>query len=273
MAFEKPAYPDALKRRNWDQNKSLLAKMKGFTGMGEALKKLEDQYDAVKWNEVFDFKGKFGGLNAYAQNGFTVANLDKMAKAAVAEVQSGECSKVRKYALEVRKLATETAAEYDKNALLKKTAKLCREIATEADHFSVAVNINSMSGKIQAAHDEVMMPIKTTLDVLEKDYNRLVIALERGVVPVIQNPSYETWKAGGLMTLCRNLNQVIGNAGKMAAFGCDIGGDAASFKKFFDDMNLYARVDVPFAKDAPQTEVKQHLAALLQLIKRAKALR
>jgi hypothetical protein len=273
MAFDKPDYPDVLRRRSWDQNKGLLAKMKGFTGVGDALEKLENKYNAVKWDDIFDLKGHFGRLNEYANNGFTIKNLDTMAKAAMAEVQSGTCSEVRKLALEVKKLANDTAAEYEKNPLLKKTAKLCREMATAADHLSVAVNPNSMSSRIAAQHKLVMGPIDTTLSLLEKDYNRLVTELERAIIPVIQNPSYATWEKAGLMTRCRNLNQVIGNAGKMAAFGCDIGGDAASFKKFFDDMNLYARVAVPFEKDAPETDIKKHLAALLQLIKRAKALR
>jgi hypothetical protein len=274
MAFDPPPYPDTLKRQHWDSNKSIMAKMKGYTGIGDALDDLDAKYRKVKWKEVFDFKARYGAFNQYAQNGFSIGALAAAVKAALAEVQSGDCSKLRAAAFELRKLAETTARDYAKSAVVpKKTTQLCRDIATEADQLGVAVNVNTMSPKIEAARKEIMGPVDTTLTLLEKDYDRLIVAVEHGVVELVRHPSYDTWDGQHIMDLCRNLNQVIGNAAKMADFGCDIGGDATHFQKLFEDLNLYARKQVPFNKDAQTDEVKKHVAALIQMVKRAKALR
>lgn len=274
MNFEKPEYPDTLKRRNWDKNKSVLAKMKGYTGLGDALDQLEEQYNKVKWGEIFDLKEKFGSINQYMENHFTLAKLAAAERAAMDDVKTGECGKLRTKAYEVRDLATATAKDYDKNPIIpKKTAQLARDIATAADHLGVAANMNSMGPIIQEMKRLVMHPIDSSIAMIEKNYAAHILALEHAVVALVQNPSYETWKSQGTMTLCRNLNQQIGNVEKFVSFGCDLGMDAAHCKQFFEDMQVYAREDVPFEQDAPVEEIKKHVAELVQLVKRAKALK
>ena len=272
MAFTPPPYPKALKRSNWDSNKGLLAKAKGFTGMGEGLAKLEAQYGKISWTQ-FDLKLKWGTLNNYAKAGFTVSKLDQDAKAAAAAAASGEVAKLRTEAFAVRDMADQTAKEYGKNPLFKSAATLAKTISTEADHLGVAVNANSLSSKIAESKAEVLAPITMTLNLLEKDFARLYKILETKAAAILKSPTYVTWRDERTMKACRDFNQVIGNASKIAPFGVDIGGSAAEYSSFFNDMNLYARVDVPFEEDAGAPEIKKHLTELVKLVKRAKSLR
>ena len=60
MAFDKPEYSDVLTRKNWDKNRGVLAKMAGFTGIGDGLAKLEGLYNKIDWT-IFDLELQFPG--------------------------------------------------------------------------------------------------------------------------------------------------------------------------------------------------------------------
>jgi len=274
MAFEPPPYPRTLTRANWDSQKSILAKMKGFTGIGDGLDKVERCYKAVKWKELFDFEAKYGRqLNNWTATGFTAQKLEADVRAAHADVQTGSCGKLREAAFDLHKLAKETAAEYEKSKVIpSKTTQLCRTIATEADHLGVVVNMNHMSVEIEKSKKAVTAPAALLIAAQKNDYNRHIKEVEAAVVPVIKQQDYDTWTASGLMTKCRNLNTTIGNVPKMIDFGFDVPGDASKFRKLFNDLSLYSRVAAPFEQDAPKEEVKKHLAILLNLIKQARAM-
>jgi hypothetical protein len=272
MPFEPPEYPATLTKANWDSNKSILAKMKGYTGIGDALHDLEAQYKKVPWKTKFDLPEVFGrNVKKYFQDGITMKDIDNAARAALAD---GDCAKLRKMAQEVRDLARDTAAEYAKSKTIpKKTTQLCRDISTDADRLAVAVNTNSLSSKLEASKQELLKPLLGTAALIEKNFASHVKALEKVVLTLVQNPTRETWIKEDTMTYCRNLNQQIGNVEKLARFDIDVGMDEAHCVKFFDDMEVYAAKSAPFKEDASPEEIKMHVAALIQLLKRAKAIK
>ena len=269
MAFEKPEYSDVLTRKNWDKNKSVLAKMAGFTGIGDGLAKLEALYNKIDWT-IFDLEVQF----PRGSKEFTLPKLDEAAKEAVANVKSGDCAKLRTEAFSLRDLALKTEKDYKANKLIpKSTTALCASIAKAADFLGVAVNPNSMGGRIVESAKKVRATYDLTAASIHKNYVGHLSALEKAFIPVTKTPTYEAWRDAGIMTLARNLNQQIGNVENLVQKGYDMGMDVGACTKFFKDMNLYARVAVPFEANAPEAERKEHVKEMVKLLIRAKALK
>jgi hypothetical protein len=269
MAFNKPEYPSDLTRKNWDKNKSTLAKMAGYTGLGEALDGLEKIYKKIDW-DVFDLEKQF----PRGDKNFTLKKLEAAVLEAVKEAKSGDCAKLRTEAFSVRDLATKTEKEYKANKLIpKSTTALCASIAKSADFLGVAVNSNSMIGYIQDSAKGVRSAYDVTAASIEKNFHTHVQKLKTAFVPVAKEPTYEKWNAAGIMTLARNLNQQIGNVANLVEKGYDLGMNVSQCNQFFKDMNLYARVAVPFKDNAPEKERKEQAMELLKLIIRAEKLK
>jgi hypothetical protein len=130
-----------LTKANWDKNKGVLAKMAGFTGVGESLTKLKATYDKVAWDvlELPWVKTK------PSQADFTLPKLEAMTKAAVAEMNGGAAA-LRTQALATRDLAKKTEAQFKANkAIPSSSAALCTQIAAAAEHLAISVNTNSLS--------------------------------------------------------------------------------------------------------------------------------
>jgi hypothetical protein len=269
MAFEKPEYPEALTRKNWDKNKGVLAKMAGFTGMGDALAKLEAQYKKVDW-KLFDLEVKF----PRGDKNFTLTKLEDAVVDAVKEVKNGECAKLRTEAFSVRDLAAKTEKDYKANKLIPKTTTaLCASIGKAADLLGVTVNANSMADRIQKSAKDVRSLYDLTVDNIEKNFHGHVSKLEKAFVPVVKEPTDEMWRNAGIMTLARNLNQQIGNVEKLVLMGYNVGMNVSDCTAFFKDMTPYASKAVPFEKDASESDRKEHAKKMLLLLKRAKALK
>ncbi len=269
MAFDPPPYPAELTRRNWDKNKGILAKMAGFTGMGDALGKLEALYGKVDWRP-FDLEKVF----PRGSKEFTLDKLEAAVKEAVKAVQSGDCAKLRTEAYSVRDLALKTEKDFKANKLIPKSSTaLCATIGQAADHLGVAVNPNSMVVRIQASAKLVRSPYDLFVENVEKNYAKHVSALEKAFVPVVGEPTCEKWKDAKIMALARNLNQQVGNVENVVSKGYDIGMNIGECNQFFADMSLYARVDCPFKEDAPEAERKEHVREMLKLLKRAHTLK
>ena len=193
---------------------------------------------------------------------------------AVKDTKSGATAKLRASALEVEKLALKTEKDYKANKLVPKTATaLCASIAKAAEALAVAANQNSVGGYIAESAKLVRGMYDATAANIQKSYGTHLNALATAFTPVVKDPSYSTWRDAGIMTLARNLNQQVGNVGNLAEKGYDVGMNIAECSKFFKDMNLYARVAVPFGEDAPEEERKGHAKTMLLLLKRAKELK
>jgi len=243
-----PAYDTVLTQKNWDKNKGTLAKMAGYTGMGDALRTLEADYKKVDWT-MFDMQVLF----PRGSKDFTLPKL--------------------KTAMDEADVAEKTEKDYKANKLVPKSATaLCASIAKAAEQLATAANPNSVGGYVTESAKLVRGVFDATAENIQKSYGTHLNKLAAAFVPVVKDTSYATWRDAGIMTLARNLNQQVGNVGNLAEKGYDIGMNVGECNTFFKDMNLYARVAVPFEEDASETERKGHAKAMLLLLKRAKEL-
>ncbi len=269
MPITTPSFPALLTRTNWDKNKGILAKIAGFTGMGEALATLETQYKKVDWPS-YDMQNVFSAGNSK----FTLSSLKSAIENAVADVKSGECGKLRLQAFKVRDLADKTQKDFKNNKLIPKSSgELCGSISKAADQLGVAANPNSMGSEIIATGKLVTQMFDGTAALIEKNYASHLSKLESAIVKLVKDLTYEAWKGAEIMTLARNLNQQIGNVENLANRGYDVGMDPSACTALFKDMRIYASVSVPFEPTASETVRKDHLKTLLTLLKRAKALK
>jgi len=263
-----PAYDTVLTQKNWDKNKGTLAKMAGYTGMGDALRTLEADYKKVDWT-MFDMQVLF----PRGSKDFTLPKLKTAMDEAVKDAKSGAAAKLRASALEARDVAEKTEKDYKANKLVPKSATaLCASIAKAAEQLATAANPNSVGGYVTESAKLVRGVFDATAENIQKSYGTHLNKLAAAFVPVVKDTSYATWRDAGIMTLARNLNQQVGNVGNLAEKGYDIGMNVGECNTFFKDMNLYARVAVPFEEDASETERKGHAKAMLLLLKRAKEL-
>jgi hypothetical protein len=260
MAFKRPEYTAVLTKANWDKKKGVMAKMAGATGVGEALDKLDKAYKAVDWQK-FEI-----AANKPDQKNFTLAKLDAMKKAAIAEM-NGNAAKLRLAAFAARDTAKKAGGDLKKNPLTKSAGALCDEIATAADFMGVGANSNSLSGYIEKDVAEARKAFDFTVEQIKTNIPNKVTALERAI-KAMGEPTAKSWSAQQMMTRCRDLNQLIGNIPKLAAMGYDLKMDVSRAKKFFDDMTPYASKEVPFKAD-DAAAAKKALAAVTELAKRA----
>ena len=126
--------PPILTKANWDSEKGIIAKMKGETGIGEAMKQVKSAYDAVAW-EKLDAK-------MACQN---TKDLTVVAKAwAAAEGEWPKINKLREKVKELTDLAEATEKKYKKSSTIPASStQHVGRIATAADHFWMTLKQNS----------------------------------------------------------------------------------------------------------------------------------
>lgn len=266
MPYKRPAYPVELTKANWDKNKGLLAKMAGFTGIGDSLTTLKAAYDKVGWDKI-----ELPWVNNRpSQAEFTLAKLDAMVKIAVAEM-NGSAANLRTAALATRDLAKKTEADFKKNkAIPSASTKLCATIGTSAEHLASAVNTNSLSGFIKNDSDLVRQPYDVTFNALMNKLPSFVSALESAVKAQPDPPTTKSWTDAGMMTLCRNLNQNIGNVEKLTEKGYATGIDINASKAFFNEMQVFAAKGCPFDTPEEASKAKSKVISLVATAKNIK---
>jgi hypothetical protein len=259
MAFKRPDYPTILTKTNWDKNKGVVAKMAGATGVGDALAKLEAAYKAVDWKKLEIAENK--------PNPFNLTKLEAMKKAAIAEM-NGNAAKLRVAAFAARDAAKKAAGDLKKNPLTKGAGAVCDQIEKAADFMGVGANSNSIGGYIQKDVDEAKAAFDTTYKAIKTKLPATVNALKSAIKAAGDPTTPKQWKAAGMMTKCRDLNQLIGNVPKLTEMGYDLGMDTGKAKTFFEDMRTYASKDCPFEENKPDA-AKKALAAVNALAQRA----
>jgi len=124
---EKPIWPEALTKTNWDKNKSVLAKMTLSTGIGEQLKTCEAAFQAAMKKMPFFPPANQKDCQAYI-NDSTVKTLHESLKS-------------------LRDIAGKAATEAQKSTFIpKSTTQLCSNISSAADTLMVGCNPNTLSG-------------------------------------------------------------------------------------------------------------------------------
>lgn len=259
MAFTRPTYPAVLTKSNWDKNKGLMAKMAGATGVGEALAKLEAAFKAVDWKKF--------EIVANKPNPFSLKVVEAQKKAAIAEM-NGAAAKLRLAAFAARDAAKKAAPDLKKNPLTKSAGGLCDQIENAADFMGVGANTNSLSGYIEKDVAESRKAFDFTVNAIKTKIPTNVAALQKAIKAVGDTPTAKSWSGAGMMTRCRDLNQLIGNVPKLVEMGYDLNMDTGKAKKFFDDMRVYASKDCPFAAN-DTAGAKKALDAVKDLAKRA----
>lgn len=239
--------------------------MSGFTGTGESLTKLKSTYDKVQWDTL-----ELPWAKARPGPGeFTLGKLEVMRKAAVTEM-NGNAALLRTQALATRDVAQKTEAQFKANkAIPSSSAALCSQIAIAAEYLGNAVNTNSLGTFIANDAALVREPYDVTFNALKNKLPQFVSALEKGL-NAVGEPTQENWAAQGMMTLCRNLNQNIGNVPKLTLTGYDVGIDTNTATAFFKQMEPYAAKDRPFTDLEDGKKAKLAVAALISQAKNIK---
>lgn len=161
MAYTPPEYPNTLTKTYWDSKKGKIAKMTE-TGVGKAAAAAEAAFDKIKWIE-FDIVRKTplaSDDEAYKKiKGFkddVVGDWKQMVQPCIAALR------------ELRGTAEDAAKTLSKGLLTKDAGKIAAQIAKDADHFSVALQMNGVFFSDVAAECE------KSLAAIEK--NRKIIA-------------------------------------------------------------------------------------------------
>jgi hypothetical protein len=138
MAYQPMTYPATITQAYWDKKKGIAAKMAGKTGIGEAAAKAERAFEKIDWTQ-FDID-KLAPMGVSDENLRVVITLKdnvvtefrKSVKPAIDDLK------------ELKDTANAAAADMRKNKALKDASKLAEEMAKEADHFSVALQLNGV---------------------------------------------------------------------------------------------------------------------------------
>ena len=138
MPYQPLTYPVDITQAYWDRKKGIAAKLAGKTGISEAATKAERAFGAIDWTK-FDIEKR-------APMGISEEKLK--AVRALKDDVIAEWHRSLKPAIdhlkELKVTATTAAGDMKKNKLLKDATKIAEDMATGADHFSVALQLNSL---------------------------------------------------------------------------------------------------------------------------------
>jgi hypothetical protein len=161
MDYTPLTYPPEITKATWDRKKGLVAKALGETGIGEACANAEALFDKIDW-AAFDIIK----LTPTSSSDEALAKVKALKPGVLAE--HNKTVKPTIAALkEINKKAEEAAAKLRKNILTKGTAKTAEDIATTADHFSVALQLHSQF------FDKVAKEADKSLEDIEKSRARI----------------------------------------------------------------------------------------------------
>lgn len=153
MPFLRPAYPQILKKTDWDSKKGTIAKIAGRTGVGEAMAVCERAYTDVKWEELELSKIPFNLRN------FTKAGWDRELEQAKAQA-TGNLRKLVESLYKLRDVASAAAEKFARNMLIPSSSpEHVKLIAKTADQLGVSLNTNSIGGTILADYNAVLAKV------------------------------------------------------------------------------------------------------------------
>jgi hypothetical protein len=263
--FNRPDYPKSLTRANWDKKKSLLAKAAGETGVGEAMDAAKGAYDAVDWD-------KLEGCNhAPSGNNFTKAAWKAVRDDAMKEV-TGNLAKFSRSLYDLRDVARTAAAKFQKAKTVPKSdGKLALEIATEADHLGVAMNKNSVSGLIEERYQDFQKTYDDMVANVQANLRKTVAGAKIAAGQIAKDPTTANFNSR-ITSAARNITQTIGNIPRFIAAGYDVGIDAGTAKKLFDEMKDWANKIPYLPQDTAEPEVKKELMSFVKALKQCETL-
>ncbi len=129
-----PPIPKSLTKAEWDRNKGVFAKMAGETGVGAAMKDVDDAYKAVTWTK-FDALAAMPGVKL-------ISVVEAGEKDATKETVKVEL--LRTAVKELRDLAAKTEQTFKKSKTIPaSSAKYVGKVSADADLFWITLKLNS----------------------------------------------------------------------------------------------------------------------------------
>lgn len=197
-----PAIPKILTNADWQQHKSVFAKMKGATGVGKSMDEMAAAYKKVDW-ETFNPVAQIGPSKV-------MADLENAWEGAKAYLNGPQVSALRKAIQKVSKAASDAAAEFEKSKIVsKKVTQHAKDVAKAADQFFVAV------GKGGLYFDAVIKEFEAKRKNLEQiaalaisEVKNYVGLIESNGKKVLANPTTDTYDDGaktGFFQNCRGM--------------------------------------------------------------------
>lgn len=243
--FVAPPLAEALTSEHWARNRGRLAKTRR-TGMGQALRELETLYAAVPW----------GQLSLTSPKPFSLAEWERRyeaAKAACLEAGRfyGQADHVRRLALEIRNSWRTLDAE----------KALCDGIVSRIDELTASSFRNVTEATLTARYETAIAARRQTLNSLHTKVPSLV---DRCLAALRTVASEDDWTGAGMLTLCRNITQIIGNAQSLADAGFDVRVDILRCSDLFRRLTPYANKSAPRAIDGRGFEF--HHRALMDIL-------
>jgi hypothetical protein len=214
MAFTIP-YPPILTDANWQKEKGIVAKVvKKETGVGDLMKKLKTEFDAVDWD-------KFDPYTALpATKDRTPENIEKAFQ--VAKTEAPKLENIRKAAFALRDRAKVLSAEWAKSKLIPSSSrKHLDAVAAACENFALSCK-SPDAGLFKKMKDENAANEAKGRQMLAT----WITSIKAGFAAVSKTPTYQTYndkmyqKVRGLGTAVGNIPQykakwspVFGNAG------------------------------------------------------------
>jgi len=278
--WQRPPLPDLLTKQYWDRKKGRMAKMKGSAGMGPSLTGVEQSFGGVDWDKL-ELSDVAMGLGS---NNWSVSAWEAAAAAAKAEL-NGNVQTLVVSLRALRDTARQTSAMYQKSRVIpKSTRKLVDNIATTADHMSVALNPQSLGDILEKMYKEqkarwaasiANAPIKAqeVLTIKAPPQFKLL----KDIIKYKQHPelvkSGKTWQGvctNTAGTLARELGQNVGNIVKFSTRGYSFPGlDVAALSTAYQQLEPWAGLQINFDNDTrEQARAKvETLEAIFKLFK------
>lgn len=220
MAWKQPDYPRILTAADWKNQKGVIAKLHGKTGIGEQMQKCERAYQSVNWDKL-----KFSENQARLWNQFTMNRWNQVLKEAQSEV-SGNLRKLVDSLYALRDVAKKTVAQFKKSKTIgASTRKHVEQIQDTADKLGVQLNANSVMGPLKNDWQTELDRIQDLADKLPKTLQTVLkTKVPTAIKTVEKDPTPENFNSVICKTsrdITQNLTNIV-NA--MDQKGLSVGG-------------------------------------------------
>jgi len=202
MVFTK--YPDILTNADWQKKKGKLSKLAGETGVGELMKKCEDEF------KKGDFFNKFRATTNITWKSVPATKsrddvVDELEPVLVKKYMAA-IAPLRKLLTQLRDQAKKTAADWKKKPLIPSSStKHAEEVAKAADYLFIAMKENSDAVKELFAFDELRAELKKKREESLKVLSVQIDKCEKGLKAALATPTKAVWNDGGAHQGCRSV--------------------------------------------------------------------
>ena len=201
-------YPVILTETDWNNNKGVIAKMAGETGIGAALKAVKDEWDKVDWNKVDPLIAR-----NHVTEKFTLATVDKMM--VVAKGEYPKLENVQRKLTALSKLALAASVKFKASKVIAKSSAdhVTRIWATsESINKTLVTNVDAAWREFRKVQsDKDLLRLQTAL----KSIDGYFVSLKKFAIEIQNTPTVAQYRGGatsGFHQNVRGLNAALANA-------------------------------------------------------------